>query len=471
MSHHDWRAALWPVPQESREQLARVQDHILGHWEALDTHPVSPTTTREERQELLGALDFDRGIGTVEAGDLAADLLSGGMVHSTSPNCFGLFNPTPAFPGILADLLTAAFNPQLAVWSHAPAAVEMEDTILGLFARKIGFPHEAGSAHFTTGGAEANSTALQVALTRAHPDYSEKGNSAFGAPPLIYASAESHLAWLKIAHQCGLGREAVRLVPVDRQGCLDVAALRQMLADDKENGGLPILIVATAGTTNAGMIDPLLPIAEEAKRRNIHFHVDAAWAGSAAICSGLATVLTGMNLADSLTIDAHKWLSVPMGAGMFFARKASWMRETFHVATHYMPSGDAALDPYTQTQQWSRRFIGLKLFMLIASIGFDGIGNMIRHQTAKGEYLKQQLNENGWPVINDTPLPVACFTDRSGNDPSAVVEKANATGRVWLSSTTTAGVSCARACVTSFLTNERHADNLIAVLNEVRASL
>jgi len=193
----------------------------------------------------------------------------------THPRYFGLFNPAPSFPAQCADRIAATFNPQLATSATSPVAVETEAYVIRSVARRLGLPPEA-AGHFTTGGAEANYTALICALTRSNSNFATEGARAFDGPPVFYISRESHLAWLKISHQAGIGRFAVRLVNTDGSGRMDPSALSGMVASDRALGRVPVMVVGTAGTTNAGMIDPLVDAAEIARTAGLWYHVDAA---------------------------------------------------------------------------------------------------------------------------------------------------------------------------------------------------
>ena len=182
---------------------------------------------------------------------------------------------------------------------------------------------------------------MVCALTRANPRFAEEGALAFGAPVVVYASNESHLAWTKIAHEAGIGRAAVRHVPTDGSGRLSAPALQAAIARDRAEGRVPVLIVATAGSTIAGMVDPLDACADIAAREGLWFHVDAAWGGAALASERYRPALRGIERADSITIDAHKWFATTMGCGMFLTRHAALLSAAFHVDDRLMPSGSA----------------------------------------------------------------------------------------------------------------------------------
>ncbi len=468
-SGEDWRYAIAP-PQDERDRLlshaAGLVSRRLGSL--TDSGPLNGRLDRETIRDRLSAFDFDEPVDLAEAATELAALLGESGVQSAHARCFGLFNPTPAFPGVVADMLAAAWNPQLAVWSHASGAVEAEHHVLAYVARRLEFPDEAGASHFTTGGSEANATALNVALTRLFPGFADQGLAALPRRPRVYASAESHLAWLKIVHQAGLGREALRLVEVDGEGRLDLGALDRALAQDIAHGHAPAMVIATAGTTNAGVLDPIEGVLAAARSAGAHVHVDAAWAGAAAFSDRLRPCLKGISQADSITVDAHKWLSAPMGAGMFFCRRKAWLAAAFRVSTDYMPQNAVGLDPYVLSQQWSRRLVGLRLLLILTSLGRAGVARQIEHQAAMGALLKTKLASAGWRVINDSPLPVVCYVDPQGADPSRIAQRVVDRGRVWISPTRTQGVACLRSCITSFLVEPADLDLLIAELGAAR---
>ncbi|HEY8288174.1 MAG TPA: pyridoxal-dependent decarboxylase, partial [Acetobacteraceae bacterium] len=321
-----------------------------------------PTLDLAAFRSALAAFDFQTPRPLAELLPWTIARMEHGVVHITHPRYFGLFNPAPTFPAQCADRIAASFNPQLATSTTSPVAVEIEAHVIRAVAQRVGLPPDA-AGHFTTGGAEANYTALICALTQAHPDFAIDGARAFTGPPAFYISRESHLAWIKIAHQAGIGRSAVRLIATDGSGRMDRHALADAIQSDLSQGCVPVMVVATAGTTNAGMIDPLMACAEIARHFGLWYHVDAAWGGALIASPRLSGLLAGLQEADSLTIDAHKWFAATMGCGMFITRHAPVLSSAFRVSTSYMPSNAASLDPYVNSVQWSRRFVGLRLFL------------------------------------------------------------------------------------------------------------
>jgi glutamate/tyrosine decarboxylase-like PLP-dependent enzyme len=229
------------------------------------------------------------------------------------------------------------------------------------------------------------------------------------------------------------------------------------------------MVVGTAGTTGAGAIDPLSDLADFCRRERLWFHVDAAWGGAAVISPVLRDYLRGIEAADSITCDAHKWFSVPMGAGMFFCRHTDAVAEAFHAETSYMPPTTAGpvTDPYTSSVQWSRRFIGLKLFLALAHNGESGYAGMIEHQTRMGEVLRESLKFAGWRIVNATPLPLVCFT-RDGLNTTKFLAALMERQIAWMSEVRLGNAApVLRACITSFRTTEADIKSVVTEMSRL----
>ncbi len=417
--------------------------------------PILPTVTAEEiRNYLTSGYDFTHPLPLEQVIADVEKMLRTWQVQVTHPRYFGLFNPSVTFASVIADTLVAMYNPQLANWRTSPAANEMERHTLGWLAAKFGLPKDA-LATFTSGGTEANLSAVIVALTRAFPDYGEHGLRHLNASPSIYLTEETHHSFSKIAHMTGLGRRALRTIPTDSCLKMDLNELKKRVAEDRNNGFLPFLVVGTGGTTAAGVIDPLPELGKFCREEGLWFHVDAAWGGSAILSPKLRRYLSGISSADSITCDAHKWLSVSMGCGMFFCRHPDTVAEAFRADVSYMPGKRVGpvFDPYTTSAQWSRRFIGLKLFLALAQHGESGYVEKIEHQTRMGDVMRGALRASGWSIVNSTPLPLVCFT-REGVVPATFLAALHKRQIAWMSEAQLRGIPVVRACITSFRTTE-----------------
>src|SRR5207253_3195323 len=302
--------------------------------------PVAPRIARGDvTRDLRSRYTFNDAMPLQQVIDDVDRILLPANVHTIHPGYFGLFNPNVHESSVIADTIVAAVNPQAGAWFHSPAAVEIEAHTLRFFARKFGLPDEH-AAHFTTGGSEANLSGVLCALAERFPEARDGGVRAIAEQPSIFVSAESHHSFEKIAQHTGLGRDAVRVIATDEHDRMRIDALRDALAATRN----PFFVVATAGTTGTGAIDPIREIAALCRERNLWMHVDAAWGGAACVSPRLRRHLDGIELADSITCDAHKWLSVPMGAGMFFTPHRESVTAAFSVSTPYVPEGER-LDP------------------------------------------------------------------------------------------------------------------------------
>jgi len=442
-------SALFPSTAEKERVEARLTEELIRAGERVMKGSVVPTLDFDDFQRELARFDLCTPVPLDALLSWTIAQMESGLVHVTHPRYFGLFNPLPTFPAQCADRIAAAFNPQLATSTTSPVAVEIERHVIGSVARRVGFPSDA-AGHFTSGGSEANYTAIICALTTATPKFVVDGARAFDGPPVFYVSRESHLAWLKIAHQAGVGRSAVRLIATDGCGRMDGTALRETIRRDLANGCVPVMIAACAGTTNAGMIDPLEDCAEIARAYSLWYHVDAAWGGALIVSERLRAALAGMEQADSVTIDAHKWFATTMGCGMFITRQPQVLSSAFQVATDFMPSNVPSLDPYVTTAQWSRRFLGLRLFLSLAAAGWEGYRVHVERAVELAEMLKAKLAAENWTIVNSSPLAVVCAEPPPGADEiKAIARRVVASGNAWIAGTVFEGREVIRACVTN----------------------
>ncbi len=450
-------------------QIEQLQHEFERVQADLADGPILPSVTVDEiRRHLADRYHFQRELRLEEVVQDAERMLRTWQVQVTHPRYLGLFNPAVTLPSVIAETLVALYNPQLANWRTSPAGNEIERHTLGWLAARFGLPPDS-IATFTSGGSEANLSAVAVALSHAFPEYGEHGLRSLPAAPSLYLTDEAHHGFNKIAHVTGIGRRAVRLVKTDRRLKLDVDSLRRQVCQDREDGWAPFLVVGTAGTTATGVIDSLPEIAQFCREEGLWFHADAAWGGAAVLSPTLKKHLAGIEQADSITCDAHKWFSVPMACGMFFCRHRESVARAFHADVTYVSGKESrpVFDPLTNSMQWSRRFIGLRLFLALANLGESGYAAMIDHQARLGNVLRQALTESGWQIVNETPLPLVCFT-REGLDPAAFLAALHRRQIAWMSEAHVGGTPVLRACVTNFRTTESDIHRIVEEMNQLR---
>jgi glutamate/tyrosine decarboxylase-like PLP-dependent enzyme len=436
----------------SADDRRRWDDHLtvllVEAEQRVEHGSVTPTIDLGTFRTALRTFDFERHVPLGDLLTWTVAQMEHGIVHTNHPRYLGLFNPAPTFPAQCADRIAAMFNPQLATATTSPAAVEIEAHVVRAVAQRAGLGQDAGG-HFTSGGSEANYTALICALTRAEPQFASRGSRAFAGQPVFYISGDSHLAWIKIAHQAGIGRAAARLVPTDGTGRMSLDALTSAIEADRVEGCVPFMVVATAGTTNAGMIDPLEGCAEIARRGGMWYHVDAAWGGALVTSARLRGLLAGIEQADSITVDAHKWFAVTMGCGMFLTRHPMVLSTVFNVSASYMPSHAPAIDPYVTSSQWSRRFLGLRLFLSLGVAGWEGYARHVERAVELARLFAKRAEERRWSVVNEPALAVVCIEPPPGSRPvKDIVRRVLASGDAWISTAMFEGRDVIRGCVT-----------------------
>jgi glutamate/tyrosine decarboxylase-like PLP-dependent enzyme len=471
------------VPTLEKGKRLELWESVISNIEnyVSDVHKerIAPDLNPAKIRELLRDLDFAEPRDPIAAIDFSVKGLWRYQTHNSHPGYFGLFDPAPSTMAIAAEMLVAAFNPQLSVWSQSPFAIEVEQHLLRAFGEKFGYATEEIDGTFTCGGAEANHTAVVTALTHCFPTFAESGLRSLKGDPVVYISAEAHHSVIKAATFCGLGKTAVRMIPVDEHLRMNTRQLSNRIADDKGAGLLPFMVVATAGTTSAGAIDHLEEIAKVVARENLWLHTDAAWGGAIVVVPGLRDLLAGIELSDSITFDPHKLLSTTRGVGMYLTRHRGVLNRAAHVSSAYMPvlrdAGLDVVDPFVHSLQWSRRFIGLKLFLPLLVSGWGGLADAVERQLGLATGLAELLRESQWKVVNDTRLGVVCFVDQVLTEvqPTSYLEAIAAevknSGASWLSTTRLSGIGpVLRACVTNHRSSESDIRTLVRALNEAR---
>lgn len=458
--------------KQRKEILETVFKHLENYYSSTKDFKINPDLNIKEIRASILTKELTNGVSPDKAIEHVIKGLEAFSVHTPHPKYFGLFNPRSNYAGIIADLITATYNPQLAAWSHAPFAVEVEEFIIRAFANKFGYDTNADGV-FTTGGAEANLTAMLCALNHKYPNFAKDGAFGLDKKPVVFCSAEAHHSVQKAAKVVGIGYSLVKSIPVTDELKLDTGILVQELKKLDTSVYSPLMIIGTAGTTGTATIDELNELSAICKKNNIWFHVDAAYGGGAILSQDLKHQLSGIEKSDSITFDAHKWMSVPMGTSIFLTRRNDILGKTFRITTEYMPKEADKLtvtEPFSHSIQWSRRFIGLKIYLSLLFYGWQGYEQTIDHQAEIGRYLKSQLLKNGWAIKNNTDLPVVCFTknefETDANFTKAILNNILSNGKSWLSIYPIKGISTFRACITNYNTSKKEVDELIDELNK-----
>jgi aromatic-L-amino-acid decarboxylase len=465
------------LDSEARRRLGyKLIDRIDEYFSTLAQRPVQLS------EELRTFADL--GDALPELGEDAARVLEklcSEMVvqgfHVPSANYFGLMNPTPTYMAVLAEALVAALNPQLASLARPQLAARIERETVRWIGERIGWDKPFGGT-FTSGGNEANFSAIAMALVTHFPQSVEDGVASCGAKPVLYTSAEAHHSLDKSAGLLGLGRKSLRRIPVNSAAQMDIAQLEAQIAQDKLAGFAPFCVVATAGTTNSGAIDDLIRIADTCKRHQLWFHLDGAYGAAVIFSEQHRELVRGIDLADSVTIDPHKWLAMPFAAGVVLTSHPEALQQAFATSTPYMPkkTGTAPLlDHFQVSTQWSRRMNSLKLWLTFQVHGRQAYEELIDRQLKLAVFFADWVRGSDWfelaapqvlPIVNfRVKMPGASAEEyRAAHD--AIIHEVTRTGRRWISTTLVNGQSVIRMMVISYLTGHRHLEDLVAALTE-----
>lgn len=367
-------------PERFRQLGHELVDEIAGFMETLPSRPVSPGVGPDLQRGLLpeGPLP-EQG---EEAGQLlrgALRLLSDHGTFNAHPRFFGYITGSPAPIGVLGDLLASAMNPNCGSWMLGQAATAVEEQTVRWISQLIGYRADA-TGLLVSGGNVANYTCFLAARTAvAQWPVREAGLAAAAARPLVvYASSETHTWVQKAADLFGLGTEAIRWIPVDREQRLDMRELRAAVEQDVARGRKPMMVVGTAGTVSTGAVDPLHDIADVCEERGIWFHIDGAYGGFAAAAGVDAPLeMTAFHRADSIAVDPHKWLYAPLEAGCALIRDGALLRDAFSYHPPYYHFGEEATNYVDFGMQNSRGFRALKVWLALRHAGRTGYARMI----------------------------------------------------------------------------------------------
>jgi glutamate/tyrosine decarboxylase-like PLP-dependent enzyme len=446
-------------------------EDIRHYYSAVSHLPVNPKPSQVQIQEFLNDWNFSSPKSPEFIKTEFFESLAKWQLHVAHPNYHGVFNPRPLAMGVLAEAMVAAFNPQLASSESSVLGVMLEKKLLDFFSNRFQLPVES-EGMFTSGGTEANLMALLQALQFKYPDYKKQGVKSIKDDLRIYVSDETHHSILRAVLVTGLGMDSVVEIKTDIRGTIDVEQLLSQIENDKNKGLMPFMIVGTAGTTSAGSFDPLAKLADIARTEHCWFHVDAAWGGAAVLLPEYQEYFSGSSEADSITLDAHKWLSVPMGCGLFLSRHQGLLRKTFQVeVSYYMPKNSEKSElpqPYAMSTQWSRRLMGLKLFFTLSHLGVNGYADLLRAQIEIGDYLREKILEQGWKILNDTPFPVVCFNRNKNEDLEALAENLALNGSAWITTTKLQNHAekVLRVGIPNYVTTKKDIDKLISNLKK-----
>lgn len=467
----------------------RRHGHSLVEWiadylEHSDRYPVLPRVAPGDLTRALpphppeSAEPFDAVIGDFQR------LIVPALTHWNHPGFFGYFAISASPPGVLAEFLSAALNQQAMLWKTSPAATELEGVTLGWLRQLVGLPPSFEGVIYDTASI-STLHALAAAREAAIPYVRTQGvrGSSTQSPVRVYCSDQAHSSVDKAVILLGLGHDALCRVKSDERFCMSVAALREAVTRDRAAGVLPIAVVATVGTTSTTSADPVAAIAAVCEAEGLWLHVDAAYAGVAAMMPELRPMFAGWERADSVVINPHKWLFVPFDLSAFYTRRMDVLRQAFALVPEYLRTaeGSAGVPNLMDTGvQLGRRFRALKLWMVLRAYGAEGIRVLL------AEHLRLANMFAAWVDVDPrferlapTPFSVVCFRAVPPSVPPSdldvfnerLLDAVNATGEVFLSHTRLNGAVALRLAVGHMRTTETHVARAWELLREKAVGL
>ncbi len=453
-------------------------DAIADHLAALPARPVWEPMPDALRAQLLSLPLPDHGVGArTLAESMERDVLPYAMGNG-HPAFFGWVNPPPALAGVLASLPAAAMNPSVVSGDHAD--VHLERTVVRWLAELVGYPHEPGAGLLTSGASAATIVCLAGARNRAATagGHDVRGEGLTGGPRLLcYVPAETHSCVRRAIELLGLGHESMRPVPLS-DGRLDVDSLRRTIAADRAAGGSPAVLVGSAGTVNAGAIDPLDALADVAVAERLWFHVDGAYGAFGALDPAIAARYRGMERADSLVLDPHKWLGVPVDAGCALVRRPEDLRDAFSLIAPYLRQDvDATVGTFAEYGlEQTRPFRALKTWATIAAGGRDGLAAQVVRANTRARELAELIAREPALELAASPqtsivafraVAPGCTADQVEAVNRAVPEAVQARGRAFVTGTVYDNRETLRACI---LHPGTTGDDLATLVEEVLAA-
>jgi glutamate/tyrosine decarboxylase-like PLP-dependent enzyme len=451
----------------------RVADLIAHHLATIREEPVMASLPRTELNDALmspapiSPEDFDSLIASLER-----DVFP---YHAREPHPgFLAYVPScPTFPALLGDWIATGYNFFAGVWPVAAGPNQIEMVVLEWFRQWMGLT-ETATGILTSGGSGANMTAVVAARHRAVTNGADISNLT------IYASAQAHSSVVRAAWIAGIRRENVRTIGVDELFRMNVADLKSEVQKDRAAGFTPLMVAASAGTTNTGTVDPLREIADFCKREALWFHIDAAYAGFAALTAEGRALLEGIELADSLTLDPHKWLFVPFECGCLMVKDASALNDAFRVAPEYLKDvepGEEEVNFSDRGEQLTRYSRALKIWMSVKYFGTDIISSAIQDAMDRARLLETLVTTStDFEQLSPAQFGICCFRACPPSVPEAELDALNerinarvvAGGRYLISSTRLAGKFSLRMCTLGFRTTP---DDIRGLFESIQAAL
>ncbi len=443
-------------PAEFRKFGHEAVDWIADYLDHPERYPVLPKCKPGDLTDELPASGPEKGEPMAAILEDFRRQIVPRNTQWNHPGFMAYFAITASGPGILGEMLAAALNANGMVWKTSPAVVELEQVTLDWLRQWLGLPEKLFGIIFDTASV-SSMHAIAAAREMAAPEVRTEGG---GKGLVLYTSDQAHSSIEKGAIALGLGQDSVRKIPADADFRMPPEALVAAIERDLAAGLRPFCVCATVGTTSTTSIDPVPAIADIAERYKLWLHVDAAYAGPAAILPEFRHVLAGCDRADSLTTNPHKWLFTPVDISVLYTRRPEFLRRAFSLEREYLQTAanPRALNYMDYGVPLGRRFRALKLWFVMRYYGREGLAALIREQIRWAQELAAQIDaEPRFERVAPTPLSTVCFRLKGPDAPNqALLEKINASGEFFLSNTVLRGKYCIRLAIGNMNTTRDH---------------
>ncbi len=454
-------------PEEFRRHAHAVVDWMADYLANVGDLPVLAQVQPGDVASRLPASAPDAGEPVDDILRDFRDVIMPGITHWNHPDFLAYFSITGGGPGILGEMLAATLNTNAMLWRTGPAPTELEERTLDWLRQLMGLP---AGFHGTIQDTASISTLVAIAAAReaAGLGIRDEGMSGRDVPRLrVYASEEVHSSIDKAGITVGIGKAGTRKIATDAEFRMDPAALERAIEEDVAAGIRPLAVVATVGTTSTSSIDPVPAIADVCARHGVWLHVDAAYGGSAALVLEMRHVLDGAERADSLVVNPHKWMFVPIDCSVLFSRRPDVIRRAFSLVPEYLatPEGETVTNLMDYGPALGKRFRSLKLWMTLRYFGAEGMAARIREHCRLARAFAGWVDEAAdWEVVAPVPFSLVVFrhAPRGMDDAQAdahnerVMATVNASGRALLSHTRVRGRLVLRLAVGNLRTTESH---------------
>ena len=406
-------------------------------------------------------------------------ILMDGITHWNHPGFMAYFNSTSSGPGILAELLTAGLGINGMLWKTSPAFTELERAMMNWFRQMIGLPENYWGIICDT-ASTSSMHAIASAREQLNLGFREKGMTGREEIPKLrmYCSEHAHSSIEKGAVTLGIGIEGVEKIPVNNKFELIPKKLEQKIVEDFLEGNKPFCVVATVGTTSTTSIDPIEEIAELCEKYNIWLHIDAAYAGVAAMIPEMKWITKAWEKADSIVVNPHKWMFTPIDLSIYFTRKPEILKQAFSLVPEYLKTkvDDEVENLMDYGIQLGRRFRSLKLWFIIRYFGVDGLASRIKnHIKLAKEFAEWVDNENDFELMAPVLFSTICFRYNPGNKTEEelnnlnekLFEKINSSGKIFLSHTKLNGKFVIRLTIGSIRHERRHIEEAKEIIKKL----